>query len=68
MIITVLKIKISRIPWNFALPKMEKKGQVTRSSLNSDNCVFLEKKGEKETLVSLSFFPALSREPLVQGN
>lgn len=31
---------------NFAWhsPKMEKKGQITRSSLNLDNCVFLEKK------------------------
>lgn len=39
---------------NFAWqdPEMEKKGQITRSGLNSNSCVFLEKRREKETLGS----------------
>lgn len=56
------KLNLMNFAWH--KPKMEKKGQSTRSSLNSDNCVFLEIKGEKETLVSVSVFPALSIEVL----
>jgi len=36
---------------NFAWqdPEMEKKGQITRSTLNSNSCVLLEKRQGKET-------------------
>lgn len=43
---------------------MEKKGYITRSSMNLNSCGFLQKTEERETLGSLSSFPA-SVEPLV---